>query len=180
MENLDQEEKKVLLKIARETIQAKLENRNPEIQEIRSSILEEKRGIFVTLKKKGELRGCIGYIFPISPIKEAVQKMALASAFEDPRFPPLTKEELPDVTIEISILSPLKKIKSIEEFEIGTHGIYLVKEPYSAVFLPQVAPEQGWDRETTLKYLSLKAGLPTDGWKKSTLYIFTAEVFEEE
>ncbi|NOZ64521.1 MAG: AmmeMemoRadiSam system protein A, partial [Caldiserica bacterium] len=173
MSELSQEDKQFLLKVARETIQAKLENRAPRLPELHSPILKENRGVFVTLKKEGELRGCIGYIFPLAPLKEAVQKMALASAFEDPRFPPLTREEFPRITIEISVLSPLRKIKSIQEFNVGTHGIYLAKGPYSAVFLPQVAPEQGWDRETTLKYLSLKAGLPGDGWKDAQLSVFT-------
>jgi len=180
-EGLSEEDKQFLLRLARESIQAKLEGKAlPEIK-IESTSLKEKRGVFVTLKKEGNLRGCIGYIHPLSPLAEAVSRMAIASAFEDPRFPPLKEEELPYIKIEISVLSPLREIKSIQEFEVGKHGILLQKGPYSAVFLPQVAPEQGWDRETTLKYLSLKAGLPPDGWKEgATFYVFTAEVFEEK
>ena len=179
MSELTQEDKQFLLKIARESIQAKLENRESRLPELHSPVLKEKRGVFVTLKKEGELRGCIGYIFPLAPLKDAVQRMALASAFEDPRFPPLSREEFPQITIEISVLSPLRRIKTSQEFKVGVHGIYLEKGAYSAVFLPQVAPEQGWDRETTLEYLSLKAGLPPHGWKDAQLSVFTAEVFEE-
>ena len=179
MDFLNKEEKEFLLKLAREAIKAKLENRKLDFKGISPKKFNEKRGVFVTLKKRGELRGCIGYIFPLAPLKEAIEKMAVASAFEDPRFPPLRKEEFKDIKIEISVLSPLKEIENWQEFKVGEHGIYMVKGMYSAVFLPQVAPEQGWDRETTLTHLSLKAGLPPDGWKDATLHVFTAEVFEE-
>ena len=178
---MSEESKRFLLQLARDSIKARLENKPLPSPTPPYPELEKKRGVFVTLRMGKELRGCIGQIFPRLPLVEAVKEMAVASAFEDPRFPPLTREELEKVKIEISVLSPLKEIKSIEEFEVGKHGIYMVKDFTSAVFLPQVAPEQGWDRETTLEYLSLKAGLPPDGWKKGAkFYVFTAEVFEEE
>ena len=103
------------------------------------------------------------------------------AAFQDPRFPELQEAELHEVDIEISVLTPATPISHPREFEVGRHGIILEKGPYRSVFLPQVAPEQGWDRETTLNYLAMKAGLPENGWRrKATLKVFEAIVFGEK
>lgn len=138
-------------------------------------------GLFVTLHKRGELRGCIGYIEGIRPLSKALFEMADAAAFRDPRFPALRAEELDEIDIEISLLSPLQKVDSYRDIEIGKHGIILKKGMYQAVFLPQVATEQGWDLKTTLQHLCLKAGLSVDAFLKPDcrFFVFTAEVFSE-
>ncbi|HEX67952.1 MAG TPA: AmmeMemoRadiSam system protein A, partial [bacterium] len=143
--------------------------------------LKKPGACFVTLKENGRLRGCIGTLFPGKPLYENVARMAVSAAFYDYRFPPLRKEELEKIKIEISVLSPLKRIKSFEEIEVGKHGLYLIKGSYRGVLLPQVATEYGWDRWQFLQAVSRKAGLPPDAYKEgAVIYIFTAEVFGEE
>jgi AmmeMemoRadiSam system protein A len=135
----------------------------------------------VTLHKRGELRGCIGEIAPDRELHRVVRDHALNAAFKDPRFTPLSPAELPEIVIEISALTPPVEIESWREIEIGRHGVVLSKNGRSAVFLPQVAPEQGWDVETTLKYLSQKAGLPPDAWRDGARFeVFEAVVFGEK
>ena len=127
------------------------------------------------------LRGCIGHIIGILPLKETIQKMSVASSTQDPRFPPVELSELNNIDIEVSVLSPPKKISNPEEIEVGKHGIVISKGFFKGVLLPQVATEQGWDRETFLEHTCLKAGLPTDAWKKgATIEIFSAQVFGEK
>lgn len=148
--------------------------------ELTPALLED-RGAFVTLTRGGRLRGCIGTIVGISPLVETVRENALASAFGDPRFAPLTADELDGLRIEISVLSPLRPVADPREIEIGRHGILLERSGRRAVFLPQVAPEQGWDLPTTLDHLALKAGLPQNDWRKegTGFQVFTAEILEE-
>jgi len=137
----------------------------------------------VTLKKNGQLRGCIGDFSADEPLWEKVKKMALAAAFDDPRFLPLSPEELEEIKIEISVLSPMRKVNSVEEIEMGKHGVYLKYGQRSATFLPQVAEETGWSREEFLTNLCVeKAGLPADCWRhpEVELFTYTAEVFQEE
>ncbi|MDD3094934.1 MAG: AmmeMemoRadiSam system protein A [Candidatus Neomarinimicrobiota bacterium] len=144
-------------------------------------VYDTRPGLFVTLHKQGELRGCIGYIEGVRPLSRALYEMADAAAFRDPRFSPLQAEELEKTDIEISLLSPLEKVDSYLDIEIGKHGIIMKKGMHQAVFLPQVAPEQGWDLKATLRHLSLKAGLPVDSYLKPDcrFFVFTAEVFSE-
>ena len=143
--------------------------------------LRERRGAFVTLTIDGELRGCIGEILPRRPLVRVVADHALSAAFEDPRFPPLTSAEWPTVHIEISALTPPHPVPSWQDIQIGRHGMTLSLRGRMAVFLPQVAPEQGWDLETTLTHLSRKAGLPPDAWRDPACQftVFEAEVFHE-
>jgi AmmeMemoRadiSam system protein B/AmmeMemoRadiSam system protein A len=172
-------EKEILHTIARSAIESKsLGHTYPEIN-ITSQTLTEKRGAFVTLHKKGNLRGCIGYIRPQKPLHQTIREMALAAAFQDSRFKPVTKNELTDLEIEISVLTPLKKISSVDEIEVGKHGIYIMKDVHSGILLPQVATENSWDRETFLEHTCTKAGLPDTAWKdKNTeIYIFSADIF---
>lgn len=182
---LTDSEKAFLLKLARDTIKTLLQGKGIEdVKADRESIsdaLNEKLGVFVTLQKDHhELRGCIGYILPMLPLWQAVIENARNAAFRDPRFSPLKKDELDNIEIEISVLSVPEKIKDISEFRVGIDGIILKKGYHQAVFLPQVAPEQGWDAETTLKYLSMKAGLSPDAWHEGTTFeTFQAEVFSE-
>ena len=144
--------------------------------------LAETGSCFVTLKEAGELRGCIGNIEAFEPLGENLLRNANNASQSDPRFPPLEAEELPFILIELSILTPASPIASAEEFRIGQDGIILRLGGRGAVFLPQVAPEQHWDRETTLRYLSRKAGLPENAWQwpQAELFTFQAEVFGEE
>lgn len=179
---LNEQDKQVLLEIARKSIENALANQaNPEITSD-SPLLKEKRGAFVTLTKHGMLRGCIGYIYAIKPLYETIVEMAQAAAFRDPRFPAVTKEEVDDLNIEISVLTPLKEIDDINEIEVGKHGIIIERGGYSGLLLPQVATEYGWDRETFLEHTCNKAGLPTDAWKKegTKIKIFSADIFREE
>jgi hypothetical protein len=176
---LTDEEKEILHKIAKVTIESKCRGEKyPEIK-ISSETLMEKRGAFVTLHKRGKLRGCIGYIRAQKPLHETIREMALAAAFQDSRFNPVKKDELKNINIEISVLTPLKKIDSIEEIEVGKHGIYIIKGYNSGILLPQVATEYGWDRNTFLEHTCTKAGLPTDAWKKkdTEIYIYSADIF---
>jgi len=183
---LSEEDKKVLLNIARKTIEGKVKGEKLSEFKVDSPILKENRGAFVTIKEHGQLRGCIGYIEAIKPLYITVQEMAEAAALNDPRFPPVTPEELDKLELEISVLTPLKKIKDINEIEIGKHGILLKKPCYrgvcQGVFLPQVATEQGWDRITFLNELCFKAGIDDPNcWKgeDAEIYIYSADVFSE-
>ncbi len=178
-----EEEKKHLLASARRTIQGRLTGEKASPPEPESAVLQEKRGAFVSLHtRSGRLRGCIGCIEGRWPLAKTIREMALSAAFNDPRFPPLSLDELKNLDIEISVLTPLKEIRDIEEIEVGKHGIYLTKGFYSGLLLPQVATQYGWDRLTFLSETCRKAGLPSQAWKdKDTrIYIFSADIFGEK
>ncbi|MCX5833202.1 MAG: AmmeMemoRadiSam system protein B [Deltaproteobacteria bacterium] len=176
---LSEEEKKSLLEHARKTIECRLQGKPLPDLSYASAATQEKRGAFVSLKKQGRLRGCIGYIEGRKPLAQTVGDMALAAAFKDPRFPPVKREELADLDIEISVLTPLRKISDINEIKVGKHGLYVVKGFHSGLLLPQVATEYRWDRLTFLKETCYKAGLPADAWQdeKTEIYTFSADVF---
>ncbi len=174
-------QKKILMNIAKKSIEyavVRHEIYNPDTP--KDSVLLEKRGCFVTLKKHGMLRGCIGYIFPVKPLYLAVRDMGISAALRDPRFMPVKPEELKELEVEISVLSPLKEIKDTSEIVIGRDGLYLIYDGYSGVLLPQVATEYGWNRLQFLKAVSRKAGLNENAWKKARLFIFSAEVWGEK
>lgn len=175
---LSQEERQRLKIIAKEAIEGILFGKDNDPVEL-TDRLKEKCGAFVTIKNRGSLRGCIGYIRGYLPLHETVKDMALQAAFHDPRFEPVRKEEWPDINIEISVLTPMRKIEDINEIEVGIHGIYIEKGMYSGLLLPQVATEQKWDRMAFLEYTCFKAGLPKDAWKSKDIdiFIFSAEVF---
>lgn len=179
-ELLTMPERKELLAIARQTIIGQVTSGTaPEITAA-SPGLAGQQGCFVTIKQQGRLRGCIGNFISDKPLYRLVQEMAVAAATQDPRFYPLKPDDLADFELEISVLSPLRKISSVNEIQVGTHGIYVVKNTYRGVLLPQVATEYGWDRETFLKHTCLKAGLSEHAWKKDCdIYIFSALVFGE-
>jgi len=179
MTGLSEEDKATLKKIAREAIEDILFHGGKPSREL-PEVLKKKMGAFVTLRKNREdLRGCIGYIKGIMPLHQTVGEMAVQAAFHDPRFEPVRKEEWDSIDIEISVLSPLKKIKSVDEIEVGVHGILIEKGFNSGLLLPQVATENGWDRDTFIEYTCYKAGLPRGAWKskEADIYIFSAEVF---
>jgi len=179
---LTDEEKRQLLEIARITIEKRVKGEKVPPFTVTSERLREPRGAFVTIKKHGMLRGCIGYVLPVKPLYQAVREMAEAAALRDYRFPPVTPDELEELQIEISALTVPKEIKDIHEIEVGKHGIIIEKGSYSGLLLPQVATEYGWDRITFLEETCRKAGLPKDAWKdKDTrIMVFSAEVFGEE
>lgn len=177
---LTEEEKQFLLKCARTVIEKKVKQEPVPDFTSPTELLQQECGAFVTLNKQGDLRGCIGYIEAMKPLYVTVQEMAEAAAFGDPRFPAVTPKELPDIRIEISVLSPLRLIQDRAQVQVGTHGIYIKQGHQSGLLLPQVATEYGWDRDTFLVQTCHKAGLPSDAWKKGAeIYIFSAEIFGE-
>jgi AmmeMemoRadiSam system protein A len=178
---LNDDEKKYLLKTARKTIADFLKNKLPEKQEYFSENLKRETGAFVTLHKNRDLRGCIGYVSGYAPLQEAVADLAVSAAFRDPRFSPLKKSELSEIDIEISVLTPLENVNDISEIKIGRDGLKIKQPPYEGLLLPQVAAEYGWDVETFLEHTCSKAGLPSDAWKDESTEIkkFSALIFGE-
>ncbi len=176
-------EKRILFEIARSAINASLNGENiPERDPDKvPDKLKMNYGAFVTLKIDGNLRGCIGRFVSSDPLYKVIKASALSSAFDDPRFPPLTKHEYPETTIEITVLGPMQRIKSPDEIVLGKHGIYIKKDFRAGTMLPQVAIEQGWNVEQFLGYTSRdKAGIGWDGWKNAELYVYEGVVLEEK
>ena len=177
---LSDADKKALKEIAFNSIRDSLDGK-PIAQPIINSkllILNSKCGAFVSLHKHGHLRGCIGHFGEDYPLHEIVAEMARAAAFEDPRFMPVTHDELNDLDIEISVLTPMRRIQSLDEFELHRHGIYIKKDYRSGTFLPQVADEVNWTKEEFVGHCSQdKAGLGWDGWRDAELYVYEAIVF---
>jgi AmmeMemoRadiSam system protein A len=139
---------------------------------------------FVTWKKDGRLRGCVGSLEPWRPLAEDVEKNAVAALLHDPRFAPAQPRDLPKLAIDISVMTPLEEVTDpVAQVEIGVHGVVARKGQRSGLLLPQVAPEWGWDVPTLLGQVCLKAGLPEDAWRAgnppATIYRFSAEVFGE-
>lgn len=180
---LSSEEKEILLSAARESIRSIFGKANiPIIDYKQHPSLALKAGAFVTLKMRGELRGCIGFITSEKPLFETVCEAAKHAAVRDPRFPPLNSHELDSVDIEISVLSPMQKISDYDEIKVGEHGLLVEEGYYHGLLLPQVATEQNLNREQFLSSVCMKAGLPQDYWqkKKLNLKVFTALIFHEE
>ena len=177
---LTDNEKQILLTAARSAIKKKLFQSSPAIPAPTDNV-KRLCGAFVTLHLDGKLRGCIGHIIGDEPLYDTVQNMAVAAVFQDPRFPPLSKEEYPRLSIEISVLSPFEKIDDVNKIEVGKHGIFLSRGAASGLLLPQVAVEQGWDRTTFLTNTCYKAGLNGSCWKDpaTEIKIFSAIIFGE-
>ena len=175
----------LLISTAREAISSRLEGRAPRWPAAEGS-LSAHLGAFVTLRSgrgpEAALRGCIGRMESPEPLLRTIREMAVSAAFEDPRFPPLSSSEYPRVSVEVTVLGPMKPIADIEEIVLGRHGVYMTKGWHSAVFLPQVATEQGWNREELLVNLCYKASLGPEAWKASDarFQIFEGRIFEEE
>jgi AmmeMemoRadiSam system protein A len=179
---LTSDEKELLLNAAKQSILSVFgEAEKPEIDYKAYPILKDKYGAFVTLKIDNELRGCIGYLVAIGPLFETVCEAAMSSAFNDPRFRQLSREEFDKIKVEISVLSPFKPINSYDEIEIGKHGL-LLDEGGRAVLLPQVATENNYNRDQFLTALCHKAGLYGDYWQEKMLKlkVFTADIFAEK
>lgn len=178
---LSDSEKQLLLHIARQSVEAAVNERELPEAVITQPALREHRGAFVTLHEHQELRGCIGYVDPIKPLWETVQDAAAKAALDDPRFISVQREELRHIEIEISVLSELTEITSAAEIEIGRHGLVVELGHHRGLLLPQVALSTGWDKETFLQQTFRKSGLPAHLWhhKDVKIFSFTAEVFSE-
>ena len=178
---LTEEEKKTLRQIAHAAIEGSLRGDPPSPLPAGALTekLKEECGAFVTLKKHGQLRGCIGLIQPTKPLYRVIAEMAQAAAFDDPRFDPLAIQELKDLDLEISVLTPLQKMKDAKEIEVGRHGLYIKKGFYSGLLLPQVATEYKWNPVTFLEETCRKAGLGRNAWqdKDAEIFLFSADIF---
>jgi AmmeMemoRadiSam system protein A len=181
--NLSGKDKRDLLVLARKTVEQKVQHQEittPDPSGL-SKMLRTNCGAFVTLRKNGDLRGCIGRFDASEPLYKVVQQMAIASSTEDYRFSPVEPREIGQLEIEISVLTPIRKIRSIDEFELGKHGIYIKKGMRAGTFLPQVATETGWTKEEFFGHCAQdKAGIGWNGWKDAELYVYEALVFDEK
>jgi len=178
---LNDSEKATLLKLARDTLEAYFANRPSPVCESSDSGLIARKGAFVSLHREGELHGCIGQLYPDQELYKVVQHCVLSAALEDPRFLPVKRNELKNLDIEISVLSPFRRVRSTEEVEVGKHGLYIVQGPFRGLLLPQVATQFRWDRKQFLGQTCRKAGLPEDAWHDphAEIYVFEAEVFSD-
>ena len=177
---LNEDQQKTLLTLARQAIAFHLETGEKLKIEATDNSLTEERGVFVTLKVRNELRGCIGYPVAYKPLFETVIDAAVSAAAHDFRFQSLEKSELEETRVEISVLSPPRRIEDVTEIQVGEHGIIISKGGKRGLLLPQVPVEWDWDRETFLDHGCLKAGLDDKEWKKgATIEIFSAQVFSE-
>jgi len=181
MGELSRQEQKELLALARSTIKKHLASGNVDYPSAGNPVFKEKRGVFVTLHRRGDLRGCIGYPLPYKPLWEAVIDNAIAASSQDPRFPAVTAKELSELDIEISVLTVPQAVASHEQVKVGRDGIIISKGFQRGLLLPQVPLEQGWDLEQYISYGCLKAGLDQDEWKRGVkVETFQAQVFGEK
>lgn len=178
---LSAEDKRFLLRVARETVTRVVGDKQPLDYEPPSEVTAQHRGAFVTLKKRGQLRGCIGLLEGLRPLAKTVRDMAVSAAIHDHRFNPVSEDELDELEIEISAMSPIGPVDDATEIRVGHHGLIIRCGGRQGLLLPQVPVEYGWDRETFLEQTCRKAGLPPDAWKMEGTEIcsFSAEVFGE-
>jgi AmmeMemoRadiSam system protein A len=182
MFELNEEQRKTLLRIARQSIAAAVAGGSPDWKAGDfDETLRQPAGAFVTLTRDGDLRGCIGSIQAVEPLYKAVASSAVSAAFRDPRFPPLVPGELEQLELEISVMGPIERVTNIDDIVVGRDGLIISRGAYAGLLLPQVATEYGWDRETFLAHTCRKAGLPPDGWRAQDCRIekFSAFVFGE-
>jgi AmmeMemoRadiSam system protein A len=174
-------EREELLKIARASMEAAVKGESYHLARPKFEILKSPAGAFVTLKNRSGLRGCLGIINAVYPLYETVSQMAVEAALRDPRFSPVTDDEIPGIEIEISVLTPPVLIRDTQEIAVGKHGLIIEKNLCRGLLLPQVATEYRWNREEFLKHTCLKAGLPEDSFKDpdAKIYVFSAIVFHE-
>jgi len=173
-------EKTELLEIAKRSVETAVrEHKGYDVGTARNARLMQERGAFVTLKKRGQLRGCIGYVAPVEPLAVTVRDVAAFAALEDRRFQPVSVAELPELEYEISVLSPLRRVLDTRQIRIGTDGLVIKRDASEGLLLPQVAPEQGWNRLQFLENTCLKAGINPSAWKDpdTDIFSFTALVF---
>jgi AmmeMemoRadiSam system protein A len=180
---LTPQQRKQLLRIARDSIAAVLDGRRPELDASQvDETLQRPAGAFVTLTRGGDLRGCIGSIEAREPLFQAVSSSAVSAAFRDPRFDPLQKDELGELDLEISVMGPIEVVSDSNDIEVGRDGLIVSRGRFAGLLLPQVARDYGWDREQFLAQTCRKAGLPLDAWQQPGTKIekFSAEVFGEQ
>lgn len=178
---LNDVDRRALLQLARSSIESAVRGTPLPKTDTLEQNLNSPCGAFVTVRVHGELRGCYGYINAYYPLAQSVQEVGVRAALEDPRFEHIVPEELSSMDLEISVLEPPVKVNSIDEIEVGVHGLIIESKYHRGLLLPSVPEEYGWDREQFLKHTALKAGLPPDAWKNKnvTLFKFTAEKFSE-
>ena len=181
---LDDDEKNTLFAIAEDTLAWCIGGRRGsfsfETYDLTDKLKTE-TATFVTLKLQGQLRGCIGSLNPVAPLYRSIHDNAINAAVNDHRFRPVTGSELPRLDLHLSVLSPIREIASLDDFKLGEHGIIIEKGRARAVFLPEVAVEQNWDKDETLKHLGAKAGLPAGAWKEGTRYqVFSSVALSRE
>ena len=177
---LTDEDRKGLLDIARNAITEKVKNGRASDVNLEEPKFKAHGAVFVTIKRNGMLRGCIGHISPITSLGKSVKQNAVAACSMDRRFPPMKEQELVDMELEISVLTPFQPLKDAKDLKVGKHGLYILKDRRAGLLLPQVATDNNWDSQTFLKQVCLKAGLPEDAWQDATLYTFEAEIISEE
>jgi AmmeMemoRadiSam system protein A len=178
---LNEAQRKMLLRVAREAVEAAAKNMPYAVPPSDDPALQQPAAAFVTIRMRGQLRGCIGRTQARNPLIETVAEMARAAAREDPRFQPVQMIELPETEIEISILSAPQPVSDVSEIVVGTHGLIVEQGSQRGLLLPQVPAEWGWDREQFLDHTCVKAGLAPGTWRRGAkVYAFTAEVFGEE
>lgn len=174
------EERQKLLALARRALEARV-GRGPGPALDHGGVLDEPRGAFVTIRRHGELRGCLGRIGPRDPLSSTIADLGASVADSDPRFNPVAPAELDELDVEISVLTPEREVRSVAEIEPGRHGLIVEQGHRRGLLLPQVATEQAWDAETFVSQTCRKAGLPPDAWKHGArLFVFEAEVFGED
>lgn len=173
---LTDDERKELLSLAKRTITQYVKQKKTTEFRTDDSRLLANGAAFVTINRNGGLRGCIGNIQPVMPLYQSVVQNAISAASQDHRFTPMIAEELADMEVEVTVLSPLEPLLDIKDIRIGTHGLFLVNGGNSGILLPQVAAQYGWNVNTFLEQVSVKAGLPKDAWKDSQLYFFSADI----
>jgi AmmeMemoRadiSam system protein A len=179
---LNTSQKKTLIDIAKKTIESAVNRKSAPDFKIDDPVLNLKCGAFVTIHKKGNLRGCIGHIIGTAALYKTVIKMAIEASLHDPRFGPVSPDELDDIDIEISVLSPFEKITDISIIEVGVHGLFIKNGFYQGLLLPQVATEYNWNSKEFLEHTCQKAGLPRECYKSKgcEIFIFSATVFGEK
>jgi AmmeMemoRadiSam system protein A len=175
---LTTDERQVLLSLAKKTVDQYVKYGHMPEYTATDKRLAANGATFVTINRNGNLRGCIGNIEPVMPLYRSVIMNAVAACSQDPRFAPMTREELTNLEIEVTVLSPLEALQDIKDIRIGTHGLYIMKGGNAGILLPQVASEYNWNVPTFLEQVSLKAGLPRDAWKTSQLFSFTADIIK--
>jgi AmmeMemoRadiSam system protein A len=182
MFELDEEQRKTLLRVARQSIATVLDGRSPQWNaDDFDETLRRPAGAFVTLTRDGDLRGCIGSIQAVEPLYKAVASSAISAALRDPRFNPVQRGELDHLDLEISVMGPIERVMNFDDIVVGRDGLIVSRGPYAGLLLPQVASEYGWDRETFLDQTCVKAGLPRSAWRAQDCRVekFSATVFGE-
>ena len=186
MVDLTEKEGEVALSLARRAVEEAICGEPHESLTL-PRVFQEQRGVFVTLKRGGELRGCIGFPYPVYPLEKAIRSAAIAAATEDPRFPPVSPEELGDLAVEVTVLTPPEKLscdacERHRAVEVGRHGVIIAGFGCQGLLLPQVAEEYGWDSTTFLDHTCMKAGLPPGYWRReeTDVMVFEGQIFTEQ